>query len=529
MVRIIFLACVLCTLLGNYILSFFLPFIWWDMVFFGPIILIGFVDMLQNKKAVRKNFPVLGNFRYLMEAIRPEINQYFVESNSSGRPFSREERSLVYQRAKNVRDTLPFGTQRDVYELGYEWANHSMTPVKTNPDDMRVTIGGDQCKHPYSASILNISAMSYGALSKTAIASLNEGAKLGNFAHNTGEGGISPYHLHGGDLIWQIGTGYFGCRASDGSFCEKKFADKASMKEVKMIELKLSQGAKPGGGGIVPGAKVTQEIADIRGVPIGKAVISPSKHSTFDNPTGLMEFIAKLRDLSDGKPVGIKFCVGRRREFIAVCKAMRKTGIMPDYISVDGSEGGTGAAPLEFANNLGCPLTEGLIFVHNCLNGFALREKIKIIASGKVTTGFGMVHRLAIGADIIYSARGFMMSLGCIQALKCDSNHCPVGVATQDPGLVVGLVVKDKNKRVCEFHKQTIKSMSQLIGAMGLNHTLELRPWHIMRRMNATKIHNYTEIHEYLKKGELIAVPVPESFQRAWDLASENTFSSVKR
>jgi len=463
----------------NFLLAPVWPGVLWSFIIILPLAYIGFADMLQKKRAVRRNFPILGNFRYIMEIIRPEINQYFVESNSSGVPFSRMERSVVYQRAKNVRDSVPFGTQLDVYGTGYEWVNHSLTPRIVKSVDMRVDVGGSDCTQPYSASLLNIGAMSYGALSKNAITSLNEGAKIGNFAHNTGEGGISEYHLKGGDLIWQVGTGYFGCRTKDGNFDPKQFEDRANLPNVKMIELKLSQGAKPGKGGVLPGVKVSEEIARARGVEVGKTIISPPAHNTFDTPVALCEFISLLRKLSKGKPIGIKLCLGKRREFIAICKAMLKTGIMPDFISVDGSEGGTGAAPLEFVNYVGNPLTESLIFIHNSLVGFGLRENIRLIASGKVTTGFGMIHRLAIGADLVYSARGMMMALGCIQALKCNTNHCPVGVATQDPSLSSGLVVSDKRIRVANYHKNTVHSLAQIIGAMGLNHPHQLKPYHI--------------------------------------------------
>lgn len=527
MVRRIFLLTVFFILAAHYLISFYFPSIWWGMVFWGPLIFVGIIDMFQTKKAVLRNFPIIGNLRYLFEAVRPEINQYFVESNSSGRPFSREERSLVYQRAKNARDTLPFGTQKDFYEIGYEWTNHSIKPIKVDSKSLRIMVGGSECKQPYSASVLNIGAMSYGALSKNAIQALNEGAKMGDFAHNTGEGGISPYHLRGGDLIWQIGTGYFGCRNDQGRFCESRYKDRSRIDYIKMIELKLSQGAKPGGGGIVPGIKVSKEIAEIRGVPQGKTIISPAAHLEFDTPVGLLEFIAKLRDLSGGKPIGFKLCVGRRREFFAICKAMVKTGIKPDFISVDGAEGGTGAAPLEFSNYLGCPLTEGLIFVHNALVGFGLRDEIKVFASGKVISGFGMVHRLAIGADAVYSARGMMMALGCIQAVKCNSNKCPVGVATQDPGLVVGLVVADKNKRVTNFHKNTVESLAHFLGAMGIGHPSQLQPWHIMRRVDKTSIKNYNEIYSFLKKGELLKEPYPPYYDRAIKLSSAETFMAA--
>jgi glutamate synthase domain-containing protein 2 len=350
-----------------------------------------------------------------------------VESDTSGRPFSREQRSVVYARAKNTRDTIPFGTVEDVYETGYEWVNHSLSPKKIGHADVRVMIGGPDCKQPYSASLLNISAMSFGALSNNAVIALNQGAKIGGFAHNTGEGGISPHHLMGGDLIWQVGTGYFGCRDKDGKFCPDTFSENAQKEQVKMIEIKLSQGAKPGHGGILPAAKLTQEIAKIRNVPMGKDVDSPPGHNAFTNPLEFIDFVTQLRELSGGKPIGFKLCVGKRREFIAICKAMHETGIAPDFISVDGGEGGTGAAPMEFSNHIGTPLVEGLIFVHNVLVGFDLRKKVKIISGGKMTSGFGLVKRLALGADLCNSARAMMMALGCIQARKCNSNLCPVG------------------------------------------------------------------------------------------------------
>ncbi len=527
MARIIFLVSILMVLILTVVLAPAMPSIIWLLIFLSPVIILGFCDMIQSKKAVRRNFPIIGNFRYWMEMIRPEINQYFVESNSSGVPFSRIERSVVYQRAKNVRDSIAFGTQRDLYEVGYEWVNHSLTPRDVKPENMRIDVGGPDCTQPYNASLFNIGAMSFGALSSNAVVALNEGAKIGHFAHNTGEGGISEYHMRGGDLIWQIGTGYFGCRTKDGRFDPKQFEDKASSSSVKMIEIKLSQGAKPGKGGILPGAKVNAEIARARGVEEGKDIISPSAHSTFDTPIGLCEYIADLRKLSKGKPIGLKMCIGKPREFISICKAMRKTQIMPDFIAVDGGEGGTGAAPLEFANNMGNPLTEGLIFVHNALVGFELRDKVRVIASGKITTGFGMVHRLSTGADLIYSARAMMMGLGCIQALKCDSNHCPVGITTQDPGLVVGLVVSQKRQRIANYHRNTILSVSQIIGAMGLDHTQQLRPYHLMRRVDNTLIMNYEEIYKYLTPGELLTEPYPKRFQRAMNASRADTFECI--
>jgi glutamate synthase domain-containing protein 2 len=502
------------------------PAVLWPWVGFGPLVVLGLFDMTQKKQAIRRNFPVLGRMRYLLELIRPELYQYFVESDTEGVPFDRENRSLIYQRAKNARDTTPFGTKMDVYAPGYEWVNHSLQAKHLDVRDMRITVGGPDCQQPYSCSLLNISAMSFGSLSKNAILAFNRGAKLGGFAHNTGEGGLSPYHLEGGgDVIWQIGTGYFSCRDEHGNFSPAKFAEKAVLPNVKMIEIKLSQGAKPGHGGILPAAKVTPEIAAIRGVVMGKDVLSPPTHSAFSTPIGLLEFVKQLRDLSGGKPVGFKLCVGRRREFLAICKAMVQTGITPDFITVDGGEGGTGAAPLEFSNHIGAPLIEGLIFVHNALVGYSLRGKIRILASGKVASGFAMLKRLAIGADIIMSARAMMMSIGCIQALKCNSNHCPVGVATQDKHLMAGLDPTDKAHRCASYHKQTIHSLAEMLGALGLNSAQELRPWHIMHRVSSNETKHYGELYHFLNDGELLREPLPPDYSRACKSASAETFS----
>ncbi|MGH7885181.1 MAG: FMN-binding glutamate synthase family protein [Thermodesulfobacteriota bacterium] len=519
-----FLIGVLVVILSVAVISlFYRPFLW-SLLIFAPLILIGFNDFFQKKHSVRRNFPLLGNMRYVLELIRPEVNQYFIESNSDGVPFSREQRSLVYQRAKKNLDTLPFGTQMNVYEIGYEWVNHSLHPIHLDPCDLRVTIGGPDCKKPYNASIFNVSAMSFGALSSNAVMALNEGAKIGDFAHNTGEGGLSSYHKRGGDLIWQIGTAYFGCRTENGDFCPDKFKESATLEQVKMIELKLSQGAKPGHGGILPKSKIMKEISEIRGVPMGKDIISPPAHKEFSTPVGLLEFIQKLRELSGGKPVGFKLCVGKRREFLAVCKAMHKTGITPDFISVDGGEGGTGAAPLEFSNHIGTPLVSGLIFVHNALVGFSLRDRIKIISSGKITSGFGIIKQIALGADICSSARAMMMAIGCIQALRCNTNKCPVGVTTQDPNLVAGLVVSDKKIRVANYHGETIKSVAEMIGAMGLPHTNDLKEWHIMRRTGVNEVHHYGEIYNYLKDGELLGEPLPLDYERACNAAVAESF-----
>ena len=526
--RRLFVYAVLMIVLLSLVAFFVKPQLLWCWIILGPIVALGIYDYLQVAQSIPRNFPVLGRMRYLLEFVRPEIYQYFVESDTEGVPFDRDQRSLVYQRAKKVRDTVPFGTKEDLYIAGYEWINHSIAPIHHEPADLRITIGGPGCTQPYSASLLNISAMSYGSLSKNAVLALSRGAKLGGFAHNTGEGGISPYHMEGGgDLIWQIGTGYFGCRFDDGTFSPRLFAEQVAAPNVKMIELKLSQGAKPGHGGILPAAKLTPEIAKMRRVPMGRDVLSPPGHSAFVSPIGLLEFIAQMRELSGGKPVGFKLCVGKRREFLAVCKAMVQTGITPDFITVDGGEGGTGAAPLEFSNHVGSPLFEGLIFVHNALVGYSLRSQIRVLASGKVTSGFGLVKRLALGADACYSARGMMLALGCIQALKCNSNHCPVGVATQDKYLMAGLDPTNKSVRVANFHRETIKSVSELLGAVGLKHSSDLRPWHIMHRVSPTETKHYGELYDYLEDGELLREPLPAAYKRACEAASAETFAHI--
>jgi glutamate synthase domain-containing protein 2 len=433
----------------------------------------------------------------------------------------------VYQRAKGELDTLPFGTQKQVYDTGYEWLNHSIVTNYVDPKSLRIQVGGPSCKKPYDASIFNISAMSYGALSKNAILALSGGAKDGDFAHNTGEGGVSPYHLDGGgDLIWQVGTGYFGARDANGKFSDKEFEKRATLENVKMIELKISQGAKPGHGGILPAAKITPEIAKIRNVPMGQDVNSPPSHSEFSTPIELLKFIERMRNASGGKPVGFKLCIGKRREFLSICKAMEKTGILPDFIAIDGGEGGTGAAPLEFSNYMGSPGVEGLIFAHNALSGFGVRENIKVLATGKVISGFGIIKRLALGADGVYAARSFMMALGCIQALRCNSNHCPTGVATQNPHLVSGLVVTDKRKRVTHFHHETIRSTAELLGAMGLSSANDLKPWHVTRRIGPNIAKHYGELYEYLQKGDLLKSPLPAEYARAMGTSTAESFRS---
>ena len=495
---------------------------------FAVILLIGLHDAFHKKHAIKRNFPIFGNFRYLLESIRPEIQQYFIERNTDGKPYSREERSVVYQRSKNELDTVPFGTQQNVYNLGYEWVNHSIAVKHVDHEKLRVTIGSKDCKKPYDASLLNISAMSYGSLNKNAILALSKGASLGNFAHNTGEGSISPYHLEGGaDLIWQIGTGYFGCRKDDGTFSDELFEEKAKLEAVKMIEIKISQGAKPGHGGILPKGKITPEISKIRGVSMDEDVISPPTHSSFTTPLELLQFIQKCRELSGGKPVGIKLCIGKRREFMSICKAMIKLDIFPDFITVDGGEGGTGAAPIEFTNNIGTPSVDGLIFVHNCLVGFNIRNKVKIVATGKITTAFSIIKLLALGADLTYSARSMMLALGCIQALRCNANVCPAGIATNNPHLMQGLVVDEKYKRVYNFHRQTLKSVAEMLGAMGLSSGQEVRPWHIVTRYNAFENRNYKELFDFVSAGDFLKNQIPGQYKDAFERSHPDSFEYI--
>src|ERR1700761_4303189 len=499
----------------------------WSFVIFVPIILLGIYDLFQTKHTIVRNFPVFGHLRFVMEDLRPKIYQYFIESDTNGTPFNRQNRSVIYQRAKLVDDTRPFGTELDVYQNGYEWLNHSIAAIAHDKLNMspRVTVGGPACLQPYSASIFNISAMSFGSLSQNAILALNSGAKIGGFAHNTGEGGLSDYHLEpGGDVIWQIGTGYFSCRHKDGTIDYDAFAERAVKPQVKMIEIKLSQGAKPGHGGILPAAKVTPEIARIRLGEMGEDVISPPYHTAFSTPLELMSFIKQLRELSEGKPIGFKLCVGHKSEFLAICKAMVKTGIYPDFITVDGGEGGTGAAPLEFSNSVGMPLREALAFVYDALTGFDLKKHIKIIASGKIATGFDLVKNFALGADMCNSARGMMFALGCIQALECNSNTCPTGVATQDKSLMKGLVVADKKVRVANFHNATVASAVQMIGAAGLKHPGDLHRAFIYRRVSHSLIQTYAELFPYAPKGSLLNTPYPLNFETDMAISTAESF-----
>ena len=467
----------------------------WLLVVSVPILAIVIYNINQKQHAILRNYPLIGYLRYIFESIRPEMRQYFFESDADGKPFNRRQRSIVYQRAKNVKQTVAFGMQVDPNQVGFEWMAHSIYPVQIENKSLRVTIGNYQSKMPYNASILNIGAMSFGALSKTAITSLNQGAQLGNFAHNTGEGGISPYHLMGGDLIWQIGTGYFGCRDQAGNFDELLFEKNAQRKQVKMIELKLSQGAKPGHGGILPAAKNTPEISEIRNVPVNTTIISSPGHKAFQDANGLICFLGKLRNLSGGKPVGFKICIGNKQEFHDICQQIKITGIIPDFITIDGSEGGTGAAPLEFTDNVGMPLLEALSFVSLTLKRFGLKENIKIIAAGKIISGFDILKVMALGADSCYSARGMMFSMGCIQALRRDSGKCPVGIATQEESLYKGLDVSDKKVRVASFHKNTINAVVELMESSGFKQLKDINAAKFFRRINQLDTKSFQEIY----------------------------------
>lgn len=492
----------------------------------GVLAAVGVWDLLQTKQAIRRNYPVLAHLRFFLEFIRPEIRQYFLESDQERIPFSRAQRALVYQRAKNVIDKRPFGTQKDLYESHYEWVNHSMVPALVKAWNFRVRIGGPDCQQPYDASVFNISAMSFGALSANAILALNKGAKAGGFAHDTGEGSISRYHReHGGDLIWEIGSGYFGCRHDDGSFNAEKFSQNARHPQVKMIELKISQGAKPGHGGVLPGPKVTPEIAEARGVPVGIDCLSPASHAAFKTPIELLQFIARLRDLSGGKPTGFKLCIGHPWEFFAICKAMLETGISPDYIVIDGAEGGTGAAPVEFTDHVGTPLQEGLLLVHNTLVGLNLRSRIKLGASGKLISGFDIARAMALGADWCNNARGFMFALGCLQAQTCHTGHCPTGITTQDPLRQRAVHVGDKSERVANYHRNTLKALAELVGAAGLTHPNQLRPRHIVRRISVNEVRLVSNVLRFLKPGELLdRVAEHPVYATFWKMAAAHTF-----
>ncbi len=489
---------------------------------------VGLIDITQRKQAIRRNYPILAHFRFLFEEIRPEIRQYFLEGDTEEIPFSRQQRAIAYQRSKNAVDKRAFGTQMDVYEPFYEWINHSMAPSELTTHDFRVDIGGKDCKLPYSSSVFNISAMSFGALSANAVLALNAGAKKGRFFHDTGEGSISRYHREpGGDLVWEIGSGYFGCRNRDGSFNQEMFEKNARTDSVRMIEIKLSQGAKPGHGGVLPGAKVTPEIAEARGVMVGEDCISPARHSAFNSPRTLLAFVQRLREASGGKPTGFKLCIGHPWEWFGIAKAMIETGITPDFIVIDGGEGGTGAAPLEFTDHVGAPLREGLLLVHNTLVGLNLRKQIKLGASGKIVTAFDIARAMALGADFCNSARGFMFSLGCIQAQACHTGKCPTGVTTQDPLRQRALVVPDKSERVYQFHQNTLKALKELVAAAGLVHPGEIGPEHVIRRVSSTEVRSLAALHSFVQPGELLQdTPDHPAFKVFWKGASTDSFDA---
>lgn len=508
-----------------------LGFFWlWTLFFlilFAPLFLVGVYDLFQTQRNVLRVYPIWAHWRYILTSIRPMIQQYFIASNTSERPFSREQRELVYERATKTLDTLPFGTQHDVDAVGYEWMAHSLAPKVVDKAFSRITIGGPDCKKPYSASRLNISAMSYGALSRTAVRALNLGAKLGNFYHNTGEGGLSRYHLmEGGDIVFQIGTAYFGCRSTEGGFDAEKFKEKANLDVVKMIEIKLSQGAKPSHGGLLPAAKITKEISEIRNVPMGQDCLSPAAHSTFSTPEGLLKWLQELREMCGGKPVGFKLCIGSPSEFMGICKAMLSTGILPDFITVDGAEGGTGAAPVEFTNRLGTPLNEGIIFVNNCLEGIGVRDKVRVIASGKIITGFDMASKIALGADVCNSARGMLLSLGCLQSRRCNKNDCPTGITSQDPVHYRAISINAKGPHVKNFHDATLESFLEVIGACGVENPSQLKPYHIYRRVADAKALHYDQAYEQLRENQLVdgSDDLPKFYKDCWNHARTDAF-----
>lgn len=512
------------------VLTLFAAALWgwqwlWLLALFVPLIAVGAWDMRQTQHTLLRLYPLSAHVRWFFEWLRPFLREYLFDSDHEGRPFTHNQRALVYRRAKNVESAAAFGTEMDLHSPRYEWINHSIQ-AKHLHGDPRVRVGGDACKQPYEASVLNISAMSFGSLSARAVEALNLGAKMGDFYQDTGEGGISPYHLrHGGDLVWEIGTAYFGCRTDDGRFDPQKFADKAADDRVKMVEIKLSQGAKPGHGGLLPGAKVTPEIAQVRGVPVGKDVLSPSSHSAFDTPIGLLEYVARLRELSGGKPVGFKLCIGHRWEFLAITKAMLETGVTPDFIVIDGAEGGTGAAPLELSDHVGTPLREGLVFAVNCLLGAGLRDKVRLVASGKIYDGHTMAANLALGADWCNAGRAFMFSAGCVQTKKCHTDRCPTGVATQNRLRQRGLVVADKGPRAYQFHRNTVNALMQYVGAAGLHHPSELEPRHLRIRTDENSVSSADALYEFLEPCALLFAPESTSLSRWWSMADANSFA----
>ncbi|WP_438286480.1 FMN-binding glutamate synthase family protein [Glutamicibacter mishrai] len=499
--------------------------VWWILVALtGLLVLLGVRDLLQKKHAILRNFPIVGHARYLFEFIRPEIQQYFIERNTDGKPFDRDTRSLVYARAKGADSHKAFGTERDVNAIGHEYLLQSVAPVAPPTSQFRVKVGSSQCTQPYEISLMNISSMSFGALSANAVLAMNKGAEMGEFVHETGEGGLTKYHLeYGADLFWEIGSGYFGCRTPEGRFNPETFAAKAKHENVKGITIKLSQGAKPGLGGVLPAAKVTAEIAEAREVPMGEDCISPASHAEFSTPRELMHFVARLRELSGGKPVGIKFCVGSRTDVMAICKGMLETGIVVDFITVDGAEGGTGAAPLEYEDHVGAPLTEGLMLVHNTLVGAGLRDEIRLAAAGKIASGSDIIKRLIQGADFTFSARSMMMATGCIQAQQCHTNHCPVGVATQNKRLMRALDVEDKGHRVYNYHRLTVTESAQIMASMGLTSPTQLNTRMLRRRVNLQSTRSYASLFHWLRPGELLD-DAPGSWKEDWDEADADHF-----
>ncbi|WP_020172904.1 FMN-binding glutamate synthase family protein [Gordonia polyisoprenivorans] len=488
-----------------------------------PVAVVAVYDITQRRHSILRNYPVLGHMRFLLEALRPEMQQYFVERNFDGRPYDRDTRSLIYERAKGTAAELAFGTERDIDRPGYEYLVHSTAPIENPPEPFRIRIGGPDCTRPYDMALLNVSSMSFGALSANALRALNKGAMKGGFVHETGEGGLTPFHLQGADVFWEIGSGYFGTRTADGHFDPDTFAEKAADERVKAINIKLSQGAKPGIGGVLPAAKVTAEIARYRGVPQGQKCVSPAAHSAFSTPRELIRFVARLRELSGGKPVGFKLCVGSRIDVLAMCKAMLAEGATPDFIVVDGAEGGTAAAPLEYEDHVGLPLTDGLMTVHNALVGVGLRDRIRIGASGKVASGNDIVKRLIQGADYTNAARAMMMAVGCIQSQRCHTNHCPVGVATQDPRRARALDVADKSERVFNYQKATVAQAMRIMASMGVDDPAQLNPHMLRKRLSATDQRSYAEIFEWLDEGVLLADP-PASWQADWERADADSF-----
>ena len=500
--------------------------IWpWLLIVMGPAAILTVWDFFQADHTLRRNYPLISRVRWIMEDLRPFAQSYLVEGDLEGRPFSHQARSLVYARAKGDLDSHPMGTELDVYSDEYEWMSHSIVPDADIPEEWRVDVGTSTCAKPYSASLLNISAMSFGSLSARAIEALNYGAAEGNFAHNTGEGSISKYHRRGGgDLIWELGSGYFGCRAADGGFDPARFADNAADDQVRMIELKLSQGAKPGHGGVLPGEKVTKEIAETRGVPVGQTVISPAAHSTFSTPIEMLEFLSQMREMSGGKPVGIKLCVGQPHEIMAIGKAIVQTGMHPDFITVDGAEGGTGAAPLELSNSVGMPLREGQIWIRNMLVGTGFRDRVKIAAAGKIHSGAQMAKSFAIGADWCNAARPFMFSIGCIQSMQCHTDHCPTGVATQVPWRQRGLVVEDKAPRVARFQRQTLHSLREITIAMGLQSPWQIEPKDMRERLNGARSDAIDRIYSFIEPDSLILDPDSTPLAHHWHSARADSF-----